>query len=413
MKRRVVITGCGVVTPVGIGLDDLWDSLINGRSGIGRVTRFDPGGYRCQIAAEVKDFDPAPYIEEKDLKRMARFVQFACAASKMAVRDANLDVEREDPRKIGVLIGSGIGGLDIIEEEHKRLLKGGPGRVSPLFIPKLIIDIASGWVSILFGLRGPNSAVVTACATGAHAIGDACRIVERGEAEAMITGGTEAAITPLALSGFSAARSLSTHNEEPEKASRPFDARRDGFVMGEGAGVVILESLEHAKKRGARIYAEVAGFGMSGDAYHLTAPSPEGKGAAEAISMALQDAGLRPGDVDYINAHGTSTQLNDKCETMAIKSVFGEHAYKILISSTKSMTGHLLGAAGGVEFIVTLLTIEKGVIPPTINYEVPDPDCDLDYVPNSLREADVDVAVSNSFGFGGHNAVLVVKRFKE
>ena len=413
MKRRVVITGCGVVTPVGIGLDDLWDSLINGRSGIGRVTRFDPGGYRCQIAAEVKDFDPAPYIEEKDLKRMARFVQFACAASKMAVRDANLDVEREDPRKIGVLIGSGIGGLDIIEEEHKRLLKGGPGRVSPLFIPKLIIDIASGWVSILFGLRGPNSAVVTACATGAHAIGDACRIVERGEAEAMITGGTEAAITPLALSGFSAARSLSTHNEEPERASRPFDARRDGFVMGEGAGVVILESLEHAKKRGARIYAEVAGFGMSGDAYHLTAPSPEGKGAAEAISMALQDAGLRPGDVDYINAHGTSTQLNDKCETMAIKSVFGEHAYKILISSTKSMTGHLLGAAGGVEFIVTLLTIEKGVIPPTINYEVPDPDCDLDYVPNSLREADVDVAVSNSFGFGGHNAVLVVKRFKE
>lgn len=413
MKRRVVVTGAGVVTPIGIGLPDFWDSLIQGRSGVGRITRFDTEGYRCQIAAEVRNFDPGPYIEEKDRRKMARFAQFACVASKMAVDDANLDLSKEDPKRVGVLIGSGIGGLDVIEEEHTRILSGGPRKVSPLFIPRLIIDIASGWVSIFFGLRGPNSAVVTACATGAHAIGDASRIIERGDAEVMIAGGVEAAITPLALAGFSAARSLSTRNEEPERASRPFDRDRDGFVIGEGAGIVILESAEHALNRGARIYAEMAGFGMSADAYHLTAPSPEGEGAAEAISMALADADLDPTDVDYINAHGTSTLLNDRCETLAIKRVFGESAYKIPVSSTKSMTGHLLGAAGGVEFIVMLLAINKGAIPPTINYQIPDPGCDLDYVPNSPRVGEVDVAISNSFGFGGHNAVLVAKRFRE
>ncbi|HAV42986.1 TPA: beta-ketoacyl-[acyl-carrier-protein] synthase II [bacterium] len=411
MKRRVVVTGVGAVTPVGVDVSSFWDSLLTGRSGVSRITRFSLEGYRSQIAAEIKDFDPSRFLDQKDQRHMARFTQFAYAAARMAIEDAGLDLKKEDPTKIGVLIGSGIGGLDVIEEEHKKLLEEGPRKITPFFIPKLITDIASGWVSISFGFKGPNSAVVTACASGAHAIGDAYRIIQRQEAEVMVTGGTEAAITPLALAGFSAARSLSTRNDDPERASRPFDRERDGFVVGEGAGIVILESKEHAVERGAHIYGEIVGYGMSGDAYHLTAPAPRGEGAARAIKAAIKDAGVAPEDVDYINAHGTSTPLNDKCETEAIKDVFKESAYKIPISSTKSMIGHLLGAAGGVEFIVTLLTIERGVIHPTINYESPDPECDLDYVPNSPREARVNVAISSSFGFGGHNAVLIAKRF--
>lgn len=402
----------GVVTPVGIGLDDFWESLIHGRSGVGRITRFDPKGFRSQIAAEVKGFDPTLYIDEKDLKRMALFTQYACVASKMAIEDAGIEPEKLDRKRVGVYIGSGIGGLDVIEEEHKRLLEDGPRRITPTFIPRLIIDIASGWVSILFGFKGPNMACVTACATGAHAIGEAYRIIEMGDADIMIAGGAEAAITPLALAGFSASRSLSTRNNEPERASRPFDLERDGFVIGEGAGIVVLESLDHAMARGAHIYAEIKGYGLTGDAYHLTAPSPDGEGAAMAIEMALKEAGLAKEDIGYINAHGTSTQLNDRCETDAIKKVFGKHAYKIPISSTKSMTGHMLGAAGGVELVATALTIERGKIHPTINYQTPDPRCDLDYVPNIAREVEVDAAISNSFGFGGHNAVLVLKRFK-
>lgn len=411
MRIRTVITGMGVVTPIGIGLEAFWESLIQGRSGVGRITRFDPDGFRCRIAGEVKGFDPTPYIEAKDLKRMILFTQYACVASKMAIEDAGLELERIDPKRVGVYIGSGIGGLEVMEEEHKRFIEEGPRRIGATFIPKLIIDIAAGWVSILFGFKGPNLSCVTACATGAHAIGEAYRIIQRGDADVMIAGGTEAAITPLALAGFSASRSLSSRNEEPNRASRPFDLERDGFVMGEGAGILVLESSTHAMARGAHVYAEVVGYGLSGDAYHLTAPCPDGEGAALAMEMALRDAGLHPQDIGYINAHGTSTQLNDKVETDAIKRVFGDYAYRIPISSTKSMTGHMLGAAGGVELVASALTIERGKIHPTINYERPDPQCDLDYVPNEAREAEVDVALSNSFGFGGHNAVLIIRRF--
>jgi 3-oxoacyl-[acyl-carrier-protein] synthase II len=411
LRIRTVITGMGVVTPIGIGLEAFWESLIQGRSGVGRITRFDPDGFRCRIAGEVKGFDPTPYIEAKDLKRMILFTQYACVASKMAIEDAGLELERIDPKRVGVYIGSGIGGLEVMEEEHKRFIEEGPRRIGATFIPKLIIDIAAGWVSILFGFKGPNLSCVTACATGAHAIGEAYRIIQRGDADVMIAGGTEAAITPLALAGFSASRSLSSRNEEPNRASRPFDLERDGFVMGEGAGILVLESSTHAMARGAHVYAEVVGYGLSGDAYHLTAPCPDGEGAALAMEMALRDAGLHPQDIGYINAHGTSTQLNDKVETDAIKRVFGDYAYRIPISSTKSMTGHMLGAAGGVELVASALTIERGKIHPTINYERPDPQCDLDYVPNEAREAEVDVALSNSFGFGGHNAVLIIRRF--
>ncbi|MEW6606299.1 MAG: beta-ketoacyl-ACP synthase II [bacterium] len=413
MKNRVVVTGMGVVTPIGIGKEEFWNNVVAGKNGVRRITLFPVEDYECQIAGEVTDFDPNLYMEKKDLRHTDRFAQFAIAATKLAVEDAKIDLPgNENPDCIGVYIGSGIGGLATIENEHKVLLAKGPRRITPFLIPMLIIDIASGKVAIRYGARGPNSAVVTACASGAHAIGDAYRIIERGEAEVMITGGAEAAVTPLGLAGFSSARALSTRNDNPERASRPFDKLRDGFVMAEGAGIIILESLQHAQARNAHIYAEIIGYGMTGDAYHITCPAPEGKGAAKAMQRALQNANLTPQQIDYINAHGTSTLLNDKCETQAIKSVFGDCAYSVPVSSTKSMTGHMLGAAGAVEFIICCLTIERGIIPPTINYEYKDPECDLDYVPNQARIQNIDIALSNSLGFGGHNVSLIVKRYK-
>ncbi|MCS7172599.1 MAG: beta-ketoacyl-ACP synthase II [Armatimonadetes bacterium] len=411
-KRRVVVTGIGVVTPIGIGKDSFWNALMEGRSGVRPIQGFDASRYPTRIAAEVLDFDPLDWMDRKEAKRNDRFVQFAIAATRMALRDAEFQVTRENADRVGVVIGSGIGGATTWEEQHKVLLTRGPDRVSPFFIPMLIINMAAGAVSILTGARGPNTAPVTACATGGHAIGDALRIIQRGEADVVIAGGTEAAITELSIAGFCAMRAMSTRNEEPQKAVRPFDAHRDGFVMGEGAGIVILEELGHALRRDARIYCEVVGYGMSADAYHITQPDPEGEGAALAMARCLQDAGLRPEEVDYINAHGTSTPYNDKYETLAIKRVFGKHAYRLAVSSTKSMTAHLLGAAGGVELIACVLAIHHRVLPPTINYEVPDPDCDLDYVPNRPRPAEVRVALSNAFGFGGHNATLAVRRLE-
>ncbi|MDI6785434.1 MAG: beta-ketoacyl-ACP synthase II [bacterium] len=413
MQRRVVVTGRGVITPIGQDLENVWESLINGKSGIDRITSFDTAGYSSNIAAAVKDFDPISYIDKKDIKKMSRFVQFAVVATAKAMQEAQLDLEKEDLNQIGVCIGSGIGGMDVFEEQHKVLLEKGPRRISPYLIPMLIIDLASGWVSIIYGFRGPNSAVVTACASGANAIGDAVAIIKRGDAEVMIAGGTEAAITPLSFGGFCAARALSTRNISPEEASCPFDMDRDGFVIGEGAGIVVLESLEHAQKRGASIYGEVIGYGLTGDAYHVTAPRPDGQGAAKAMDMALKNAKISYEEVDYINAHGTSTKLNDKCETSAIKEVFKEHAYKVPINSTKSMIGHLLGAAGSVEFIVSLMCMEKGKIHPTINYKNPDSECDLDYVPNKARESEINIFLSNSLGFGGHNVALIGRKFKE
>ncbi len=403
----------GVVSPLGNSKEDFWSSLAGGKSGVGKLTHFDAGAFASRIAGEVSDFEPYPHLGKKESRRMDRFTQFAVVAALDAVEDAHLNLGEEDVNRIGVLIGSGIGGLTTIEKQHNILLEKGPSKVSPFFIPMLIVNMASGQVSIKLGVRGPNSCVATACASASHAIGDSCRIIQRGEAEAMIAGGSEAAITRLGVSGFCAMKALSTRNDEPEKASRPFDKMRDGFVMGEGAGVVVLESLEHARKRKAHIYGEIVGYGMSGDAYHITAPSPEGEGAARSMKLALNDADLEPEDVDYINAHGTSTSLNDKFETMAIKAVFGEYAKKVAVSSTKSMTGHLLGAAGGVELIACLLAMERNLIPPTINYEYPDPECDLDYVPNRARKAEVRVAMSNSLGFGGHNATLLVRRYGE
>lgn len=412
IKNRVVITGMGMVTPLGIGKEKFWKSLISGENGINRITLFPVNDYDSQIAGEVWDFDPNLFMDKKEVRRTDRFTQFAVAAAKLAVEDAKIDLPgNEDPDRIGVYIGSGIGGLSTIETEHTILLEKGQGKVSPFLIPMLIINIAAGRVAIHYGARGPNSAVVTACASGAHAIGDAFRIIERGEAEIMITGGAEAAITPLGLAGFSSMKALSTRNDDFEHASRPFDKMRDGFVMAEGAGIVILESLQHAKTRNAHIYAEIVGYGMTGDAYHITAPAPEGKVAAQAMQRALQSANLIPQQIEYINAHGTSTQLNDKCETQSIKTVFGDYAYSIPVSSTKSMTGHMLGAAGAVEFIISCLTIEKGIIPPTINYEYHDPECDLDYVPNQARKQEVQIALSNSLGFGGHNVSLIVKKY--
>lgn len=412
LKRRVVITGLGAISPIGVGKDDFWQALMEGKCGIGRITRFDPSEYSTQIAGEVKDFDPVKYIDKKESKRMDRASQFAIAATKMAFEDAAMDLDKEDRTRIGTLVGTGIGGIETLHEQYKILFEKGPNRVSPFFVPMMIGNMVAGQTSITFGLQGPNSCVVTACATGTNAIGDAFRIIERGEADVMVAGGTEAAISPAAVAGFCSMKAMSTRNDEPEKASRPFEKERDGFVMGEGAGIVILESLEHALARGARIYAEVAGYGHNADAYHITAPAPEGVQAAKCMAMALADAGLKPEDADYINAHGTSTPLNDKNETLAIKSLFGDHAYKLAVSSIKSMTGHLLGAAGGIECIATALTIANSMIPPTINYDTPDPELDLDYVPNKAREGVVNVALSNSFGFGGHNATILLKKYQ-
>jgi 3-oxoacyl-[acyl-carrier-protein] synthase II len=413
LKNRVVITGLGVITSLGKDIDTFWKNITSGVSGVGEITSFDVSEYPTRIGAEIKDFNPEDYIDKKEAKRMDRFAQFAVAATKLALQDAGLNLDETNRDRVGVYIGSGIGGLATFEENFKTLLEKGPKRVSPFLIPMMIANMASGQVSIMFGARGPNSSPISACATGTHAIGDAAEIIRRGKADVMIAGGSEATIRPLAFAGFSSMKAMSTRNDEPTKASRPFDLNRDGFVMGEGAGILILESLEHAKKRGAKIIAEVVGYGMSGDAYHLTAPAPEGEGAARAMREALDDAGLNPEDVDYINAHGTSTDYNDKFETLAIKKVFGEHAYKLAVSSTKSMTGHLLGAAGGVEAVICALVIRDGIIPPTINYETPDPECDLDYVPNVARKADVRVALSNSLGFGGHNATIILKAYEE
>src|SRR5690625_4386475 len=412
-KRRVVITGMGALTPIGKDVDSFWEGLLEGRSGAGEVTQFDASEISTRIAAEVKDFNPADFMERKDARRMDRFAQFAVAASQLALEHAAVDLDQIDRDRAGVLIGSGIGGIRTLEEQCRNLIERGPGRISPFFVPMMIPDMALGQVSIRFGLRGHNSCSVTACASGTHSLGDAYRVSVHGDADLMISGGTEAAVTALSMGGFASAKALSVRNDEPEKASRPFDAERDGFLLGEGAGILVLEELEHAKQRGARIYADIIGYAGTADAHHITMPAPEGDGAARAMINALQDAGLAPEDVDYINAHGTSTPYNDHFETLAIKRVFGDHAYRLAVSSTKSMTGHLLGAAGGIEAIACALAIDRGVIPPTINYEVPDPNCDLDYVPNQAREAKVDVAISNSFGFGGHNAVIALRRFEE
>ncbi|RPF42607.1 3-oxoacyl-[acyl-carrier-protein] synthase II [Thermodesulfitimonas autotrophica] len=411
MSPRVVVTGLGVISPVGTGKEAFWEALVKGRSGVRRITRFDASEFKTQIAAEVGDFDPEAYIDKKEARRMDRFTQFAVAAANLALSDAAIATEALDRDRVGVVLGCGIGGIGTFEEQTRVLVSRGPNRVSPFFVPMMIANMGAGYIAIYHRFYGPNSTVVTACASSNHAIGEAFRIIQRGEADVMLTGGAEAAITPVALAGFCAMKAMSTRNDEPEKACRPFDAARDGFVIGEGAAVLVLERLEHALARGARIYAEVAGYGQSCDAYHITAPDPDGAGAAKAMARALADARLRPEEVDYINAHGTSTPLNDKVETMAIKKVFGEFAYRIPVSSTKSMTGHLLGAAGGIEAAACVLSITHGVIPPTINYENPDPECDLDYVPNEARRAQVDVALSNGLGFGGHNATLIFKRF--
>jgi 3-oxoacyl-[acyl-carrier-protein] synthase II len=409
-ERRVVITGIGIVTPLGNDLNSFWQNLLAGKSGIGPVTRFDTKDFDCKIGGEVKDFKPDAYMPAKETRRTDRFVHYACGAARMAVADAKLELDKQDLTRVGCLVGSGIGGMETIEDQAGVLLTKGPGRVSPFMIPMLIVNMASGYVSMLLGVKGPNLAVVSACATATHAIGEAARAIIHNDADVMVAGGSEAAITRLGYAGFCSMRAMSTRNDAPEKASRPFDKDRDGFVMGEGAGVVILESLEHARKRHAQIYCEVAGYGITGDAYHMSAPAPEGEGAARSMAMALRHAKLNPEDVHYINAHGTSTPVGDKCETQAIKTVFGAHAKKLVVSSTKSMTGHLLGAAGAVETAVCALAIKHNMVPPTINYETPDPDCDLDYVPNKAREMQVNACVNNSLGFGGHNATLIVKR---
>lgn len=409
--RRVVVTGLGVVAPNGIGTETFWDNLVAGVTGIDRIARFDASHHDSKIAGEVKGFDPLLYMEKKEVKKMDLFIHYALASSIMAVDDARLKFEEGERSRIGTLIGTGMGGIPALEESHNVLLEKGPGRISPFFIPSIITNLASGQIAMRYGFRGPNSCVSTACATGNHAIGDSLELIKRGAADVMIAGGSEAVITPLTIGGFSAMKALSTRNDEPHRASRPFDKGRDGFVMGEGAGVLVLEELQHALRRGAKIYAELVGYGMSADAYHMTAPEPEGIGAIAAMRLALEAARLSPEDVDYINAHGTSTPMGDTAETRAIKQVFGGHAYRLAVSSVKSMTGHLLGAAGGVESVATVLTIYHGLIPPTINYDEPDPGCDLDYVPNKARQAEVRVALTNSFGFGGTNATLVFKQY--
>jgi len=412
MDRRVVITGYGVISPIGIGADDFWNSLVSGKSGISRISTFDTSQFSTQIGAEIKNFQPEKYIDKKKIRKMDRFSQLAFAAAKIAIEDAKLDMKKEDPFRAGVIVGSGIGGLSTVAAEHKVLLEKGPRRVSPFMIPMLITNIAAGEIAIAHNIQGPNYSLSSACATSNHTIGDALRLIHYGDADVIIAGGSEAAVTPLGLAGFCSARALSTRNDDPEHASRPFDKERDGFVMGEGAGIVILELLEHALSRGVTIRTELIGYGATNDAYHITAPSPDGQSAARAMSNALADGGVKPEEVDYINAHGTSTPLNDKVETFAIKKVFGDYAYEIPISSSKSMIGHLLGAAGVVELIATILSMEKEMLPPTINYEFPDPECDLDYVPNKARPKKINVALSNSLGFGGHNATLVVRKYK-
>jgi len=412
VNRRVVVTGIGLVSALGIGTQETWAALLAGQGGVTRITKFDVSGYATQIAAEVKGFDPLAFIEKKDIKKMDLFIQYALAAAQFAMDDSRLEITRENATGVGVYIGSGIGGFITIEREHEALLNGGPRKVSPFFIPSAIINLASGQVSIRFGAKGPNSATCTACSASAHAIGDAYEIIKRCDADAMIAGGSEAAICPMSVAGFGQLRALSTRNDEPARASRPFDKDRDGFIIGEGAGVVILEELEYARRRGAKIYAEVVGYGMSSDAYHMTAPSEDGDGARRVMAMAIRKAGIAPDEVDYVNAHGTSTPYNDKLETLAIHNCFGDHARKLAISSTKSMTGHLLGGAGGLEAGITVLAIRDQIAPPTINYETPDPACDLDYVPNQARPMKIDYALSNSFGFGGTNGALIFKRYE-
>ncbi|CAM4250529.1 beta-ketoacyl-ACP synthase II [Paenibacillus tarimensis] len=411
MKQRVVVTGMGVMTSLGSDLETFWGNLMAGKSGVSLIEAFDVSEYPTRIAAEIKGFNPELYADKKEARRMDRFVQFAVAASTLAVKDSGIEIGGEvDPERVGVMVGSGIGGLGTWEDQHKILLEKGPKRVSPFFIPMMIANMASGQISMTTGAKGPNSTAVTACATGTHSIGDSFKLIQRGDADVMICGGAEATIRPTGMAGFCSMRAMSTRNDEPARASRPFDTDRDGFVMGEGAGILILESYEHAIKRGARIYAEVIGYGMSGDAYHMTEPDPDG--AARCMTRAVRDAGISPEEVDYINAHGTSTPVGDRSETIAVKKAFGDHAYKLAVSSTKSMTGHLLGAAGGVEAVIVALTLQNGVIAPTINLENQDPECDLDYVPNKPREANVRTAVSNSFGFGGHNATIVMRKYE-
>jgi 3-oxoacyl-[acyl-carrier-protein] synthase II len=411
LNRRVVVTGVGLVCDCGIGTEEVWRNLLAGKSGIARVTHFDVTGFDCQIAGEVKNFDPLNWTEKKELKKMGRFIQLALAASDFAMQMAALEITPELASLTGTYIGSGIGGFDVIEREHSKYLQGGPGKISPFFIPAAIVNLASGHVSIRYGAKGPNSATATACSASAHAVGDAFKIIQRGDAEVMIAGGAEAAITPMGIGGFAAMRALSTRNDQPERASRPFDADRDGFVVGEGAGVLILESLELAQRRGANIVAEVAGYGMSGDAYHITQPAAEGDGGYRVAMAAINDAKISPDDVSYVNAHGTSTPIGDAIETIALKRVFGDRAKKVPISSTKSMTGHLLGGAGGLEAGISILALRDQILPPTINQETPDPACDLDYIPNHSRKAEVQYALSNSFGFGGTNASLLFKRW--
>ncbi len=410
MRRRVVITGIGVVSPLGLDAPSTWEGLLAGRSGVGPITRFDASAHACRIAAEVRGFEPARYMDRKDVRKMDTFIHYAVAATREALRDSGLTIDASNAESVGVYIGSGIGGLPILEETHRELLERGPRRISPFFVPAMILNLAAGQVSILFGAKGPNLAVATACATGTHAVGESFRLIREDYADAMITGGTEAAISSLTVGGFCAMRALSTRNDEPERASRPFDLERDGFVMGEGAGVLVLEEREHALRRGASVYAEVAGYGMSGDAYHIAAPSQDGDGPIRAMRMALRDAGAEPGEVDYVNAHGTSTPDGDRVETMAVKAVFGEHARRLAFASTKSMTGHLLGAAGGLETAVAALAVREDRVPPTTNQEKPDPECDLDVVPNVARKMKVRAALNNSFGFGGTNACLLLRK---
>jgi len=411
LSRRVVVTGVGLVSPLGIGTEESWQAIRAGRPGISRIEQFDTTGFSSCIAGEIKNFDPSQYIERKEIKKMGRFIQLGIAATEFALAQSGLKVDAHNAERVGVYIGSGIGGFEVIEREHKTLLEKGPSRISPFFIPATIINLASGYVSIRTGAKGPNSATATACTSSAHSIGDSFKIIQRGDADAMLCGGAEAAITPMGVGGFAAMRALSQRNDEPEKASRPWDAKREGFVVGEGAGMLVIEELEHARRRGATILAEIVGYGMSADAYHITSPSEDGDGAFRVMTLAMKDAGIEPRLIDYVNAHGTSTEVGDRIETKAVKRAFCEHAYKLAVSSTKSMTGHLLGGAGGLEAGITVLAMRDQIAPPTINYEFPDPECDLDYVPNHARPMKIDYALSNSFGFGGTNGCLIFKRF--
>ncbi len=412
MKRRVVVTGLGMVTPLGTGVEKNWEAVCKGKSGLRTISKFDASEFPSQIAGEVQDFHAEDFMDKKQARRFDVFIHYAIASAKMAIEDSGLKIDASNANRIGCMTGSGLGGLATLEHYHQVLMKKGPQKISPFFIPAIIANMVPGQIAIEFGAKGPNTSIVTACAASCHAVGEAFKLIREGVSDAMITGGSESVITPLAVGGFCAMRALSTRNDEPERASRPFELDRDGFVMGEGAGILILEELTHALDRGANIYAEMAGYGLSGDAYHISAPAPDGSGAMSCMSMAIEDAGLKPEDIDYINAHGTSTKLNDEAENRAVKAVFGDHAYKLAMSSTKSMTGHLLGGAGGVESIYSVLTINRGVIPPTINYETPDPECDLDYVPNEARNAEVRTAMSNSFGFGGTNASILFKTYE-